>query len=62
MLRVGTPDSRGTVEIQDLLFTTIGNTAGAVLVEWNIQASSAGAAGMWGKSKLLNIHFSAIRH
>lgn len=62
MLRVGTPNSRGTVEIQDLLFATIGNTVGAILVKWNIQASSAGAAGMWGKSELLTIPFSTTRY
>ncbi|KAI5195571.1 hypothetical protein E4T38_09005 [Aureobasidium subglaciale] len=41
----------GTVEIQDLLFTVRGATAGAVLVEWNMHSSSPGAAAMW------DIHF-----
>ena len=47
MLKVGTTGQVGDVEMQDLLFTTVGPTAGAILVEWNIQASSPGAAGLW---------------
>ncbi|KAK1911450.1 hypothetical protein P3342_012751 [Pyrenophora teres f. teres] len=47
MLKVGTSGQVGDVEMQDLLFTTVGPTAGAILVEWNIQASSPGAAGLW---------------
>jgi hypothetical protein len=49
MAQVGNPGDVGSVEIQDILFTTQGATAGAVLVEWNIQQSSAGSAAMWGK-------------
>jgi hypothetical protein len=49
MLKVGLPGTVGDVEMQDLLFTTQGNTAGAVLVEWNIKAKSAGSAALWGK-------------
>lgn len=47
MLRVGRLDQIGSVEMQDLLFTTKGQTPGVVLVEWNLQANTAGAAGMW---------------
>ncbi|PGH35768.1 hypothetical protein GX50_01351 [[Emmonsia] crescens] len=47
LVRVGNPGDQGGVEIQDLLFTTKGPTAGAVLVEWNIKATRAGSAGMW---------------
>jgi hypothetical protein len=47
MLQVGTTGQVGTVEMQDLLFTTVGPTAGAILVEWNLKASSQGAAGLW---------------
>jgi len=49
MVRIGNPGDIGSVEIQDMLFTTQGATAGAVLVEWNIQQSSPGSAAMWGK-------------
>jgi hypothetical protein len=38
MLRVGRPGDVGSVELQDLIFTTQGPTAGAILVEWNIKA------------------------
>jgi len=48
MFKVGNVGDVGSMEIQDMLFTVKGPTAGAVLMEWNIQASSQGAAGMWG--------------
>jgi len=35
------------VEMQDLIFTTRGATAGAILIEWNLEAESPGAAGLW---------------
>ena len=47
MLKVGNPGQVGDVEMQDLIFTTVGGTAGAILVEWNIKASSPGAAALW---------------
>jgi hypothetical protein len=47
MLQVGRPGDIGTMEMQDLLFTTQGPTAGAILVEWNIKASGQGAAALW---------------
>ncbi|KAH8646744.1 pectate lyase superfamily protein-domain-containing protein, partial [Xylariales sp. PMI_506] len=47
MIKVGNPGDSGTVEISDLIFTVFGSTAGAVLVEWNLAASSQGAAGLW---------------
>jgi hypothetical protein len=47
MLQVGSAGQVGNVEMQDLLFTTRGPTAGLILVEWNIQAASAGSAGLW---------------
>lgn len=37
----------GHIELQDLIVTTKGPTAGAILIEWNMRASAAGAAGMW---------------
>ncbi|GAB7351002.1 hypothetical protein MBLNU459_g1495t2 [Dothideomycetes sp. NU459] len=47
MVRVGNAGDVGSVEIQDMLFTVKGATAGAVLVEWNIKADAPGSAGMW---------------
>ncbi|KLU87058.1 hypothetical protein MAPG_06063 [Magnaporthiopsis poae ATCC 64411] len=47
MLKVGNDGDVGTVEMQDLILTTKGGTAGAVLMEWNVKASSAGAAALW---------------
>ena len=48
MLRVGKPGDKGSVEIQDVLFTAVGPTAGLVAMEWNIKADPQGAAAMWG--------------
>ncbi|KAI0129826.1 hypothetical protein BJ170DRAFT_593374 [Xylariales sp. AK1849] len=45
MLQVGLVGSTGDVEIQDLIFTTKGQTPGAILAQWNILASSQGSAG-----------------
>lgn len=47
MLQVGNANDNGSVEIQDIIFTSKGPTPGAVLVEWNILADSPGSAGMW---------------
>ncbi|KAI0409108.1 hypothetical protein F4802DRAFT_545467 [Xylaria palmicola] len=47
MLQVGLPGTVGTVEMQDLIFTNRAPTAGLVLVEWNVRASTAGSAGLW---------------
>ncbi|KAK1979523.1 pectate lyase superfamily protein-domain-containing protein [Colletotrichum cereale] len=47
MLRVGHPGQVGNVEMQDLIFTTKGSTAGAVLVEWNMAADAKGSAALW---------------
>lgn len=49
MLQVGTKGSVGNIEMQDLLFTTKGATAGVILVEWNVRAENAGTAALWGK-------------
>ena len=47
MWRVGNPGEVGTVEITDLMFETKGPAPGAIIVEWNIQQSYPGGAGMW---------------
>lgn len=51
LLKVGNPGEVGSVEMQDLLFTVRNNTSGAILIEWNLKASSAGSVAMWGKYK-----------
>ncbi len=47
MLKVGNVGDVGSVEIQDLILTTKGGTAGAVLMQWNVKASGPGAAALW---------------
>jgi hypothetical protein len=49
VVKVGEPGDIGVVEIQDMLFTVSGKTAGAVLMEWNVHESTQGSAGLWGK-------------
>lgn len=52
MISVGNSGDKGSVEIQDLLFTVQGPTAGVVLVEWNVAQSQQGSAAMWGEYSL----------
>ncbi len=47
VVKVGNKGDVGSVEIQDLLFTVKGATAGAIILEWNIHQSSQGSAAMW---------------
>ncbi|KAG1736747.1 glycoside hydrolase family 55 protein [Suillus lakei] len=49
VVQVGTPGSQGVTEITDIIFTTQGPTAGAIVVEWNVRdpVGLQGAAGMW---------------
>lgn len=49
VVMVGYRGEVGSVEIQDMLFTVSGPTAGAVVVEWNTRESSQGSAGLWGE-------------
>ncbi|KAH6857100.1 pectate lyase superfamily protein-domain-containing protein [Chaetomium sp. MPI-CAGE-AT-0009] len=46
-VRMGASGSVGVMEIQCMLFTVRGPTAGAVVVEWNVHESAQGSAGMW---------------
>lgn len=49
-VQVGKDGDTGTIEIQQMMFTTSGPTAGAVLMEWNVHESTQGSAGLWGQS------------
>ncbi|KAJ6191605.1 pectin lyase-like protein [Penicillium mononematosum] len=46
-VQVGKPGDVGIVEMQSLMFTVSGPTAGAVLVEWNVHQSTQGSAAIW---------------
>ncbi|KAK0673186.1 pectate lyase superfamily protein-domain-containing protein [Cercophora samala] len=46
-IEVGNKGQRGSVEIVEMMFTAKGPTAGAVMVEWNVEADAPGSAGMW---------------
>lgn len=47
-VQVGQIGDVGVIEIQDMMFTVSGPTAGAVLVEWNVYEISQGSVGLWG--------------
>ncbi|KAL3421768.1 hypothetical protein PVAG01_05924 [Phlyctema vagabunda] len=47
VVQMGNVGDVGILEVQDMLFTVLGPTAGAVVVEWNIAESSQGSAGLW---------------
>lgn len=37
----------GNVEMQDIIFTSVGATSGLIGVQWNIEADAQGSAAMW---------------
>ncbi|KAF8900725.1 exo-beta-1,3-glucanase [Gymnopilus junonius] len=49
VFRIGDTGSQGIMEITDFVFTTIGPTAGAIVLEWNVKqpANTPAGAGMW---------------
>ncbi|PWY66471.1 pectin lyase-like protein [Aspergillus sclerotioniger CBS 115572] len=46
-IQVGRTGEKGIIEIQSLMFTVSGPTAGAVLMEWNVHQVTQASAGMW---------------
>ncbi|RFU33902.1 hypothetical protein B7463_g2402, partial [Scytalidium lignicola] len=47
VVRVGTAGSTGQVEWSDMIVSTQGAQAGAVLIEWNLSSPSGSPSGMW---------------
>ncbi|KAJ6547049.1 exo-beta-1,3-glucanase [Mycena capillaripes] len=47
VVQAGAPGSLGVLEITDIIFSTIGPTPGAIVVEWNVKQTAQGNAGMW---------------
>ncbi|KAF3932861.1 hypothetical protein ABW19_dt0210235 [Dactylella cylindrospora] len=66
VVKVGNVGDIGNVEIQDLMFTVRGKTAGAIVLQWNIHAASPGSAAMWGKCQLdthlISLHLNREFH
>ncbi|EXL41482.1 hypothetical protein FOCG_16286 [Fusarium oxysporum f. sp. radicis-lycopersici 26381] len=46
-VRVGLSGQVGVVEIQNMMMTVKGATAGAIMMEWNVHESGQGSAGLW---------------
>lgn len=47
VVKVGTAGQSGTVEWSDMIVSTQGPQAGAILIEWNLASASSGYSGMW---------------
>ena len=47
VVKVGSPGGSGTVEWSDMIVSTQGATAGAILIEWNLASTTAAPSGMW---------------
>lgn len=47
MVRVGKEGEKGTVEISDMLFTSVGKLPGLILMEWNVAAEKQGSVAMF---------------
>jgi hypothetical protein len=47
VIQVGNKGDVGTMEIVEMLFSVRGNTAGAIVVEWNVAPIHQGAVAMW---------------
>jgi glucan 1,3-beta-glucosidase len=47
VVRVGAPGDSGQVEWSDMIISTQGAQAGAVLIEWNLASPSGNPSGMW---------------
>ena len=53
LVQIGNEGDEGTMQLQDLLFTTQGGTAGLIVWEWNLNSATQGGAAMWGKIAIL---------
>lgn len=51
VFQVGNPGDVGNVEMQDLMFETLGPQPGAILMEFNVAGQSKGSAALW------DVHF-----
>lgn len=47
VVQVGSSGESGTVEISNMLFSAVGGSSGAIMMEWNVAATAAGDAGLW---------------
>ncbi|KAL8291948.1 hypothetical protein RQP46_002206 [Phenoliferia psychrophenolica] len=47
VVRVGKSGDSGSVEISNMIFSGVGGSSGAIMMEWNVAAKSAGDAGLW---------------
>ncbi|KZP28414.1 glycoside hydrolase family 55 protein [Athelia psychrophila] len=47
VVQAGASGDSGTLEISDIIFSTVGPTPGAIILEWNVAGATQGSAGMW---------------
>lgn len=64
VVQVAMRGDEGIIEIQDMMFTVSGATAGAVVVEWNAKEATQGSVGLWGTTSSLFLHspFVCVGH
>ncbi|KZP32536.1 glycoside hydrolase family 55 protein [Athelia psychrophila] len=47
VVQAGAAGDSGTLEISDIIFSTVGPSPGAIVLEWNVAGKTQGSAGMW---------------
>ena len=47
VVQVGKPGQHGSVEWSDMIVSTKGAQAGAILIEWNLASLTSAPSGMW---------------
>ncbi|KZP17992.1 glycoside hydrolase family 55 protein [Athelia psychrophila] len=47
VVQAGVAGDSGTLEISDIIFSTVGPSPGAIVLEWNVAGKTQGSAGMW---------------
>ncbi|KAL8276347.1 hypothetical protein RQP46_011272 [Phenoliferia psychrophenolica] len=47
VVKVGNSGDSGSVELGNIILSTVGGSSGAIMMEWNVAASSPGSAGAW---------------
>jgi glucan 1,3-beta-glucosidase len=47
VIQIGHPGEKGQIEWTDMIFSTQGEQAGVVLIEWNLASPSSMLSGMW---------------
>ena len=58
VIRVGNPWDKGSIEWSDMVVSTQGSQAGAILIEINLESSTASPSGLWDVHTRIGMYFS----